>query len=223
MTTLNNESNSSINITLTEVETRVLQLVEQGNADAYQIGWLYNYVVDRELTKNTHFKDAKEFFQQKVKVLSQSALTTYGAVARAFSAAACVKYGVYHLYTLLTYEKLANLVADGNEPGPTAILVPQEDGTVAQKAFADCTMEELKAAVKHKRTPPTPLPENATARVELYRNSLEHHFGKENRVRVRARVDRDQLLISLQDIPEAQMSKVVEALMDSLNPSSEAA
>ncbi|MDY7227750.1 hypothetical protein [Hyalangium rubrum] len=223
MTKLENKSNPNIKITLEEVHQRVIQLVEQGHADNYQIGWLYNYVVDHELAKTGGFKDAEDFFQNQVKVLSQSTLTSYGAVARSFTAAACVKHGMNNLYTLLSYEKLAGITVDGNEPGPTPILVPQEDGTVAQKAFADCTVEELKQAVKHKRTPPTPLPESATARVMLYRQTLDQHFGKQNRIRVRAREERSQLLISLQDIPEAQMPKLIEALMDSLKPSNEAA
>jgi hypothetical protein len=224
MTTIHNKSNPNIHLTLDEVGERVLALEKQSTADAYQIGWHYNYVVDRELWKSGGYKDAPDFFQKRVKVISQATLSTYGAVARSFTAAATVKYGMYHLYTLLTYEKLAGIQADGEEPGPTPILVPKEDGTLEQKPFAGCTVEELKRAVKAKRrTPPTPLPESATSRVEFYRGVLDRHFTKDSHIRVSARVERGKLLISLRDFPDEQLPTLIEALMDSLKPVREAA
>jgi hypothetical protein len=214
VTTIHNKSNPDIHLTLDEVGERVLALEKQSTADAYQIGWHYNYVVDRELWKNGGYKDAPDFFQKRVKVLSQATLSTYGAVARSFTAKAAVKYGMYHLYTLLSYEKLAKIQADGEEPGPTPILVPKEDGT----------LEELKLAVKAKRrTPPTPLPESASSRVEFYRNVLDRHFTKNSHIRVSARVERGKLLISLRDFPDEQLPTLIEALMDSLKPVREAA
>ncbi len=145
-------------------------------------------------------------------------LSSYGAVARAFTATAAVKYGVNSLYVLLTYEKVAGLEVDGSEPGPTLIQVPREDGTVVQKPFAQCTVEELKLAVKHRRTPPRPLPENATARLTATRDALDRHLSGEHHIRVSARVERGQVLLSLKDIPEEKLSTVIEALMDSLTP-----
>jgi hypothetical protein len=218
MTTLNNMTVSTNEFTLEEIVERILKLVEQGNAGAYQLGWFYNYVVDRELAQKGGYEDAKDFFAQKVKVLSQATLSTYGAIARAFTATVCVKYGVTRLYSLLTYEKLANIEADGDEPGPTPILVPQKDGTVKEKPFAECTAEELKLALKHKRSPPKPLPEEATARLESYRDALERHFTRQSRVRVSARVERGKVFITLRDIPEAQMGTLIKALRDSLKP-----
>jgi hypothetical protein len=218
MTTLSNQSITNLHLTLAEVLERVLHVVGQGQADAYQLGWLYNYVVDRELAKTGGFKDAADFFKKEVKVLSQSVLSSYGAVARAFTATAAVKYGVNSLYILLTYEKVSGVQVDGSEPGPTPIRVPHEDGTVEQKPFAECSVEELKLAVKHQRTPPKPLPESATARVAACRDALDRYLSGEHHIRVSARVERGQVLLSLKDIPEEKMSTVIEALMDSLSP-----
>jgi hypothetical protein len=223
VTTLNNQSSPTIHITLAEVCERVLHLVGQGNADAYQLGWLYNYVVERELAQQGGFKDAQDFFAKEVKVVSQSTLTIHGAVARAFTATACVKYGIHRLYALLSYEKAAGLQANGDEPGPTPVQVPQEDDTVAQKPFSECTVEELKQALKRLRTPRTPLPASATARVQLYRGALDRHFSADNHIRVSARLERGEVLLSLKDIPEAQLPTLIEALMDSLAPARTAA
>jgi hypothetical protein len=223
MTTVNNKSNPNLHLTLDELGERVEGLAAQGNADTYQIGVYYNHMVERDLAKTGGFKNAADFFQKRVKGLSQSMLTMFGAVARAFVATACVKYGMSKLYALLSYEKLAGITADGNEPGSTPIQVPMEDGTVESKPFAECTVEELKLAVKHKRTPPTPLPTSATARVELYRSVLDKHFGKESHILVSARVERGKVLISLKDIPDEQMSQLAEVLMDRLTSANEAA
>jgi hypothetical protein len=64
---------------------------------------------------------------------------------------------------------------------------------------------------------------SATARVERYRGILDERFTKESHIRVSARMERGTLLISLKDIPDEQMPMLVEALMDSLNPVSDAA
>lgn len=218
MTTLSNQSSTNLHLTLAEVRERVLQVVAQGQADAYQLGWLYNYVVDRELAKTGPYKDAADFFKKEVKVISQSVLSTYGTVARAFTATAAVKYGVNNLYVLLTYEKHSGLQVDGNEPGPTPIQVPREDGSVEQKPFAQCTVEELRLAIKHLRAPPKPLPESAQARVEATRDALDRHLSTAHHIRVSARVERGQVLLSFKDIPEEKLLTVLEALKDSLSP-----
>jgi hypothetical protein len=220
---VNNKSSPNLQLTLEEVGERVVGLVEQGNADAYQIGVYYNYAVERELAKNGGYKDTEDFFQKRVKGISQSTLTMYGAMARAFTATACVKHGVSKLYALLSYEKLAGVTADGSEPGPTLIQVPTKEGAVEPKPFAECTVDELKLAVKHKRTPPTPLPVSAMERVELYRGILDEHFGTESHIRVSARVERGKVLVTLKDIPEEQMPQLAEVLKGRLNATSEAA
>jgi hypothetical protein len=95
---------------------------------------------------------------------------------------------------------------------PCPILVPQKDGTVKERPFAECTVEKLKLAVKHKRTPPKPLPEEATARVDSYRGALDRHYPKDSHIRVSARVERGKVLISLRDIPDEQLSTLIKAL-----------
>ena len=56
-----------------------------------------------------------------------------------------------------------------------------------------------------------------------YRSALERHFTKDSHIQVRARVERDKLLISLRDFPGEQLPTLIEALMDSLKPVREAA
>jgi hypothetical protein len=218
MTTLNNKPESSRELTLNEIEEGSNKVVQQGLAGLYQLGWFYNYVVERNLAQQGGFKDAQDFFAQRVKAVSQSALSMYGAIARSFTATACVAYGVTRLSMLLTYEKFASIEADGNEPGPTPIQVPQKDGSVKVKPFAECTAEELKLAVKAKRNPLKPLNEDAKARLETYRDAVERHFTRQSSIRVSARVERGKVFISLRDIPEEKMSTLIKALRESLKP-----
>jgi hypothetical protein len=205
-----NPPTPALDLSLEQVHERILKLVEQGHGTAYQIGRLYNYVVDSGLAQAGGFKDALDFFRQRVKVLSQPTLSRNGAVARMFPEEAALRYGVSNLYTLLTYVKLAGLTVVYSEPGPTPVVVPQDGGP----PFAECTVDELQRAVKHKRTPPTPLPEEAVARVQRYRDSLMRHFPEKLGIRVDARSHLGELLITLRDIPEAQMKRLAAALVD---------
>lgn len=203
-----------LDLSLEQVQERVLKLVEQGHASAYQIGRLYNYVVDSKLAQTGGFKDALDFFRQRVKVLSQAALSRNGAVARMFPEEAALKYGVSNLYTLLTYVKLASLTVLYSEPGPTPVVVPQDDGPPVTRPFAECTVDDLQRAVKHKRTPPVPMPEEDVARVQRYRDSLMRHFPEKLGIRVDARSHLGELLITLRDIPEPQMKRLAAALAE---------
>jgi hypothetical protein len=203
------------------VEERANILARQGNAGAYELGVLYNLVVDEGMAQDAGFKDAKDFFAKRLKGLSQSVLTTYGAVAREFSAEACEKYGAYSLYALLSYEKVAGIEADANEPGPTVIVVPIEAGTVAQKPFAECTIEDLKLAVKYKRAPVSPPSSSGEdERAGFYRDTLMGYFPSNSRFRVNARMHRGKLLLSLEDVPEADLAKLIEALKAALGAQS---
>jgi hypothetical protein len=206
-------------LTLQQVCDSILRYVAQGNAGHYNIGRLYNYVVDNGLAEKNGFESALEFFNQKVKVLSQATLSLYGAVSKEFPEPICVAYGMTKLGALLTYEKLTSAQLPEGDPGSAPIEVPQEGGGVQRKAFADCTQDELKLALKHKRTPaPVPVPNVDAARVQFLSDSLARHFKENTRVRVNARVHRGKTLVSMQDVPLAELERFAEALLDGMHP-----
>jgi hypothetical protein len=90
-----NDKNSPITrALLTEVRQRVLYLLEQGTPDVHQLGWLYNYVVERQLAQRAGFKDAADFFTQEVKVISPATLAVYGAISREATELARAQPGV---------------------------------------------------------------------------------------------------------------------------------
>lgn len=198
-----------LQLTLAQVEERLLHLVKKGHADSYEIGRLYNYVVDRNLALSGGFKDAPDFFKQRVTDISQSTLTMYGAVAGKFSEAVSLKYGMDKLYTLLTYARRAGLQVDGAEPGPTSIDVPQEDGTVVPKPFSECSREELRRAVKLLRSSAEPMTELETARLKRYQEHLDRSLPAQHGIRVAARREDGVLRLTLRNIPEDWMERLV--------------
>ena len=199
-------------MTLDQVEERILQLVKKGHADSYQIGLLYNHVVDKNLALLGGFKDAPDFFKQRIKVLGQSTLSTYGAVAAKFSEASSLKYGMDKLYMLLTYARRASVQVDGEEPGSTPIDVPQEDGTVAQRPFSECSREDLRLAAKHQRSPMASMTELDVARVKRYQDSLDRHLPAKHGIRVAARREEGGLRLTLRNVPDDWMERLVAVL-----------
>lgn len=206
-------------MTLDQVRADLHQLAVNVNSNHYRIGQLYNYVVDKKLAVTGGFKSAQDFFSQQVKELSQAVLSICGTVARAFTAEACTRYGAYHLHALLAYARASQLKVSKEEPGPTPIEVPKEDGTLAPKPFSECSVEELRAAVKHKRAKGAPrLPEEDLARIQALRDSITANFPEDTaRTRVTARVFEDKTYITLRDILVDDLELLTEALLDSLD------
>jgi hypothetical protein len=219
-----NPESTNPKLTLTQVEKRINRLAQQSNANTHELGRLYNYVVDSRLAKKPDYKNAKDFFRKRIKGLSQSMLSMYGAVAARFSAESCAKYGMSNLYVLRSYEKAARISADVDDPGPTLIEVPQAEGAPVQKPFADCSVEELKLAVQYKRVPSAPsIPASDLRRIQHYHDTLERFFPDNKRMRLKARLQSDRLLLSLKDIPEKELERFAEAILEWLHPARAAA
>jgi hypothetical protein len=205
-------------VTLPEVRDILRQLGMDVNKNHYRIGQYYNLVVDKKLAQMGGFKSSQEFFSKEVKEISQSVLSTCGTVAKAFSEQACTRHSVYHLYSLITYGKAAGLALSKDEPAPTLIDVPKADGTTEQKPFAECTVEELKAATQHKRAKAQPpLPEEVLARLGALRDSIIASFPEETtRTRLTSRVVDDKTYFTVKDVLLEDAQLLLEALMDGI-------
>lgn len=194
------------------------ELAAQQNLNHFRIGQVYNHIVDNKLAEKEAKKSSQEWFSENVKSLSQTVLSTCGAVARIFTDSACERYGVYNLSSLLAYAKASNFKPSADEPGPTLITVPQQDGSVVEKPFSDCTVEELKLAVKSKRaTLPVPPSKEEQIRIQALRDSIAKHFAEaSSRTRVNSRVYLGTAYVTVQDVPVVELEKLTEALMDGL-------
>jgi hypothetical protein len=194
------------------------ELVAQQNLNSYRIGQVYNHVVDNKLAEKEAKKSAREWFGENIKTLAQSTLSLYGSVARGFTEAACERYGAYNLNALLAYAKACNFKPSANEPGPTPIAVPQKDGSVVDKPFSECTVEELELAVKSKRAQPSGQPSaEDQVRIQALRDSIARYFAEaSSRTRVNSRVYLGTSYVTLQDVPVQELEKLAEALMEGL-------
>jgi hypothetical protein len=214
-----NASSRFFGWTLEQARDSILAHLKEGNAGHYNIGCLYNYVVDNKLAEEKKYESAQAYFSQHIQELSQSTLSRYGAVAREFTEEACRTHGVMKLYTLRAYAKEANLQPTAGEPGLTPIDVPQEGEAAKQKPFAECSLEELRQAVKHQRKPSqATMPATDAARVQFMRDCFSRHFAKGARVELKTSVQRGKTLLTIQGVPLEELERLMEALMDGFQP-----
>jgi hypothetical protein len=211
-------------MTLQEALFVLIEITSQQNINHFRIGQVYNYAVAEKLAEKHANKSAAEYFCEHIKALSQTALSICGTVANAFTDGACARYGVYNLYALISYAKAANIQLSKEEPGPTPIAVPKEDGSVETKAFADCTVEELKRATKHKRPKKGAEPsEQEQIRIQALKDSFARHFAEaSSRTRVNSRVYMGKSYVTLQDVPVTELERLAEALADGLTAATRA-
>lgn len=214
-----NGSNSVSELTLEQARESIASYLQQGNVGQYNIGRLYNHIVNRKLATENGYESTEAFFNQHFKALSQSMLTRYGTVARKFTEEACGKYGVTNLLALRNYAATANIQIASGDPGPTLIDVPQEGGGTERKPFSECSVVELKLASKQKRAPTrATVPADDEARVGLMRKSIDHHFGENSRIQLKTSVQDEETVLTIQGVPFKQLDRLMEALLDGFMP-----
>jgi hypothetical protein len=207
-------------LTLEQVRLAMLQLMREENNHQYQMGELYNYVVDKQLAEKAGYKDAKDFFAQRLADLSQATLTTYGAVAQAFSAPVARRFGVTCLYLLLTYKEAADIEVNHEEPGGALIEVPDDKGQVATKPFGECSVEQMRRALQRKRKPASskPLPPEVETLADQYREAVTSRLPRGTRVKVLLRNEKGKAVLDFKGIPVEQVSQLAQALTGELPP-----
>jgi hypothetical protein len=205
--------------TLEQIRDSIITLVKESSTQHHEIGRLYNYAVDHKLAEQAGYRSAREYFSQNVKVLSQATLSAYGTVAKRFTAQHCMQYGMFNLRALLSYVQAANVQLGGEDPGAVIIDVPQEDGSVKQELFADCSVDEVERATRAKRLPPVAqVPVGDRALLLVLSASLEKHFQPVAPVRLSSRVEKGQTLVSLEGVPLKAMTLLLTAIQEGVEP-----
>lgn len=202
--------------TLDEVKSQVWDLLSHVESNFYRIGILYNHVVDNKLAEKGGFKNASDFFAHEFKEkLAPPTLSRYGSLARAFSEDVCHKYGPSKLAELLTYEKLTHQAPVPGDPGDVPIQVPDQNGATSPKPFSTCTMKELVAAVRFLRAPvAATIPPADADLVNKLHDELDNAFGGPGHVLVRARLHRQQTLVTFENVPLDQLEKLGAVILD---------
>jgi hypothetical protein len=206
--------------TLQQVHAEFVHLMAQENLNHHRMGQLYNYMVEKRLAEKAGYKDVRDFFSQRLADLSQPALTMYGAVAEAFTATVARRFGVTCLSLLLTYKEVADVEVNHEEPGPTLIEVPDDQGKLHALPFSQCSVDQMRRALQRKRKPTSskPLPPEAEALADQYREAVKSRFTKGVRIRVQVRNEKGKAVLDFKGIPLEQVNQLVAALTGPLPP-----
>jgi hypothetical protein len=207
-------------MTLKQVLIAMLALMKDENANQHRMGQLYNYTVKNKLAQKENYKDARDYFSKNLADLSQAALTMYGTVALHFSEQVARQFGVTCLSLLLSYKVVAELKVNHEEPGSTPIEVPADNGQVSTKPFGECSVEDMRKALRHKRKPSSskPVPEQYLALADQYEQAVSNHFPKGVLIQVGARNQKGDSVFDIKGIPPEQMARMMEALMSETPP-----
>lgn len=208
-------------MTLEQAQDAILECLTKGPAGHYRIGKLYNHIVRNRLAVNQGYATTRRYFRRHVRVLSQSTLTMYGAVARHFSQEDCERYSMANLGALLEYARLSCLHVNRREPGSTPIWIPRKGGMEISKPFSDCTADDLRDAIKARRSWPGQGrldPEEKP--VEAYLETLKQHFAENTRFppKIDAQVHNRRLHVRIRHLRLWELGRLIEALRSILKP-----
>ncbi|WP_224367465.1 hypothetical protein [Hyalangium versicolor] len=163
-----------------------------------------------------NLSDAKVVFSQQLADLSQATLSTYGAVADAFTEPVARRFGVTCLSLLLTYKEATDIDVNHEEPGDTLIEVPDDKGQLTPLPFKACSVDQMRNALQRKRKPAStkPLPPEAETLAEQYRDAVSTRFpkGKGALVNVSVRNQKGKAVLDFKGVPLEQVDQLIEAL-----------
>jgi hypothetical protein len=198
-------------LTLTQSRELLAWHTARVNAELYRIGRICNEAVSDEL-------------RQQLQTISQSELRRACIVARKFTEADCMKYGVRRLVLLANYAEKYKYPWNEQEPGSTIIMVPAEEGPPLPKPFAECSDEELGRALNPPRQPLkskpplAPPPRSDAHCVQLLRDGVQKRFPKRSRAQVCASTRDGRLQLTLKRISVAELDLLAGAILESLAP-----
>jgi hypothetical protein len=135
----------------------------------------------------------------------------YGRVAKAYSRESAAKYGVTDLGAFLTYATLTHLTPIPTDPGAATVQVPQVDGSLLEKKFADCTRAELSAAIRHLKKPDASLPANEVEMAKHLLAIVDHVFGAHSPALARVQKGAEEPIVIFH-VPFSQLPTLQQAL-----------
>jgi hypothetical protein len=199
------------NLTFEAAVEQIHALLRDEGAAQWKIGQLYNYIIDNKLAEQNGYRYAREFFAHEFNEVGRSSLVNYGAVAGAFTEVAAQTYGIAKLVKLLTYLKLMKQGLIEGDPGEFVVNILQLDGSTVSKRFADCTREDLAAAIRALRLAPS-LPGADSKLLEQLQQALMDKLGEESNATIKGTWNGSETELSLTHVPLSQLRAVLDAL-----------
>lgn len=160
------------------------------------------------------YKNAADYLCGNIPGLTHTDLRWYASTSKGFSLGVRIHYGLKKLRALRDYARAARITMTSPDPGATVVQVPQPDGTTVDKLFWSCGLEEVQRAVRMKRkpSPKTRAPVSDKVRVLFLAESLARHFQEVAPVRMDARQENGKTLVTVRDVPVAEMDRLIKSL-----------
>lgn len=214
-----NGSEVESSLTMEGARELLQQHIARLNAEQYQIGRIFNEVVDKRLSGVGTYKSAMKRLGPAIKSLSEKDVRRAQAAARRFSEAVFVKYGVRRLSTLVQYGKRLRREWKDGEPGQMLMWVPGEDGYLKETPFPECSPEEVGRAVSNSLPQEAiPVPRLDEYCVHLLREGIHKRFSEDSSVRVRAVAREGRMHVTLKDVSVMELKMLAHAILDSIVP-----
>ena len=141
----------------------------------------------------------------------------YGVVAENFSEPVARRFDVTSLRLLVAYTEAAGVEVNPDEPGDTPIEVPDGRGHVTERHFSECSVAQLRVALRRKRKPAfsKPLPPEALAVAEQYSGAVGASFpaGRGTRVRTAVRNEKGMPVMDFKSVPVWKVPQMAAALL----------
>ncbi len=186
-------------------------LFRDESSTQWKIGQLYNHIIDNKLAEKNGHRYAREFFGKEFGNVGRSTLVLYGSVAGAFTEVATQSYGVSNLGRLLTYLKLSKQGLIEGDPGEFMVNLPQLDGSVIPKRFADCSREDMANAIRALRLRRS-LPGSDAERLERIQQALVEKLGEDTKVTLKGTWNGSDTVLTLTHVTLSELRAVAEVL-----------
>ena len=216
---MSNPQMASVTSELEEMSEDLNEMLRRSAFAQDQMGRVYFIAVSRRLAQQAGYKNAWDYFSRRVKGLTRATVNWYSHVTLAWGAEFTMKYGMERMRALNKYLYLhAASDPDAKDPGVLMIRVPQADGTEVMKAFTDCSVEEMRRALRPKPKPSAArLSVVEAVRILFLKDSLVRHFQGVAPVHLDVRNQDGRTLVSVQNVPLAEVERLMAALRAGLD------
>ncbi|MGC4115651.1 MAG: hypothetical protein QM765_13810 [Myxococcales bacterium] len=184
--------------------------------ERWRTGFHYANIVERNLATLAGYKTAAEFInaelKPKDKSVSQTALTLYARVARAFDEATTSRYGTTVLDKLLTLRDLLDIDALPRDLATLDVRTADETGAPVTKAFSECTVANLSAAIRLQKKPDAKVDPKAADEAAKMDAAVDAKLGEDGPFKVVVHRRGSNLFYDLKNIPTDRLDDVLDAL-----------
>jgi len=151
MTQQDGSTNKSL--TLEQAQERLVQLLREAEANAWEIGDLLNQVENQGLARREGFGKTKTWLEKKVPEVAGKTTTLYryAAVAAVYTKEHVEAWGISKLELLIAHDRAVLGHTSSENPANRELQLLQPDGSTIIKKFHDCNWRELQESTRDQR------------------------------------------------------------------------